>query len=111
MAQQPASPQRPVISDRYLAYLVAFVVLVFLLYVLPEALVFKQYGFAPVEHLADTEANPTLSAILKGLWQDRAQILNPMNNSLVRFFIVTMVVGVVFDGMKRHSPFTRDRSN
>src|SRR5262245_4172421 len=76
------------VSDRYVGYLLLFAVLVFLLYVLPEALVFKQYGFAPVEHLDDTATSPSVGKILRSLWTDRAQVLNPMNNSLIRFFLV-----------------------
>ena len=67
-------------------------------------MIFKKYGFAPVEHIDDLSANPTLGAILSSVWTERAQLLNPMNNSLVRFFLVTMVVGVVFDRVKKYSP-------
>jgi hypothetical protein len=67
-------------------------------------LVFKQFGFAPQDHLLDTGADPSLGAILANLWRDRARVLNPLNNPLVRFFLVTMLVGVVFDKMKKHSP-------
>jgi hypothetical protein len=98
------------ISDRFIGYLLLFTVLVFLLYVLPEVLVFKQYGFAPVERLDDTATNPSFGQILSSLWTDRAQVLNPMNNSLMRFFLVTMVVGVVFDRVKKYWPSMGDGS-
>jgi hypothetical protein len=96
------------VSDRYVGYLLLFGFLVFLLYVVPEVLVFKQSGFAPVEHLADMGTNPSLSQILTNLWTDRAQVLNPMNNALMRFFLVTIVVGVVFDRVKKYWPSTGD---
>ena len=92
------------VSDRFIGYLLLFAVLVFLLYVLPEVLIFKEYGFAPVEHIDDLGRNPTLGAILSSVWTERAQLLNPLNNSLVRFFLVTMLVGVVFDRVKKYSP-------
>ena len=92
------------VTDRFIGYLLLFAVLVFLLYVLPEVMIFKKYGFAPVEHIDDLSANPTLGAILSSVWTERAQLLNPMNNSLVRFFLVTMLVGVVFDRVKKYSP-------
>jgi len=92
------------VTDKYLLYLLLFAVLCFLFYIYPEVMIFKQFGFAPVEHLADTGTNPSLGSILTGLWTDRAQLLNPMNNSLVRFFLVTMIVGVVFDQVKKYSP-------
>jgi len=103
--QQPAT-----VSDKFVGYLLAFLALVVLLYVIPEILVFKRYGFAPVEHIVDTGASPSLGAILSSLWRDRAQVLNPMNNPLVRFFLVTMVVGVVFDQVKKYSPSRGARS-
>jgi hypothetical protein len=96
------SEQQP--SQRFLGYLVAFVLLFFLLYLLPEVLVFERYGFVPVEHIVDAGAHPSLRTILAGVWADRAVLLNPMNNPLVRFFIVTMVVGVVFDGVRKYWP-------
>jgi len=97
------------VSDRFVGYLLLFGFLVFLLYVVPEVLVFKQSGFAPVEHLADTgTTNPSLSQILTNLWTDRAQVLNPMNNALMRFFLVTIVVGVVFDRVRKYWPSTGD---
>jgi len=106
-----SSPDSAVaVSDRYVGYLFVFAVLVFFLYVLPEVLVFKQYGFAPVEHLDDTAANPSVGKILSSLWTDKAQVLNPMNNSLIRFFFVTMIVGVVFDRVRQYWPSTEDRS-
>ena len=118
-APQPANVSRapasaevgPVtrVSDLYLVYVLIFGSLVFLLYVLPEVMIFKQYGFAPVEHL-DTKTSSSLREILSNLWIDRSQLLNPMNNPLVRFFLVTMIVGVVFDQVKKHSPSTRERS-
>jgi len=98
------------VSDRFIVYLIVFLFLVFLLYVLPEVMVFKQYGFAPVEHLVDTGTNPSLGDILTSLWMDRAEVLNPMNNTLVRFFLVTAVVGIVFDRVKQHAPSTGERS-
>ena len=97
------------VSDRFLVYVLIFGSLVFLLYVLPEVMIFKQHGFAPVEHL-DTRTTSSLREILSYLWIDRSQLLNPMNNPLVRFFLVTMLVGVVFDQVKKHLPSTRERS-
>jgi hypothetical protein len=111
--QPPSLPDAagPVtVSDKYVGYLLLFAFLLFLLYIIPEVLVFKQSGFAPTEHLVDTGTSPTLSDIFSSLWTDRAQLLNPMNNSLVRFFLVTMIVGVVFDRVKKHSPATGERS-
>jgi hypothetical protein len=99
------SEQTP--SGRYLGYLTVFLLLVFLLYLLPEALVFKRYGFAPVEHVVDPRTPPSLTTVVSWLWTDRAQLLNPMNNPLVRFFLVTMVVGVVFDRVRKYSPSKR----
>lgn len=104
---EPVGPTTPV-SDRFIGYLLLLAVLIFLLYVLPEMLVFKQNGFAPTEHLAETGTHPSLREILAGLWTDRAEILNPMNNPLVRFFLVTMSVGVVFDRVKKYWPSTRE---
>ena len=98
------------VSDRFIGYLLLFTLVVFLLYVLPEVLVFKQFGFAPVERLVDAATNPSFGKILSSLWTDRAQVLNPMNNSLLRFFLVTMVVGVVFDRVKKYWPSMEDRS-
>jgi hypothetical protein len=92
------------VSDRFVGYLFLFVLLVFLLYVLPEVVILRQYGFAPVEHIDDLGLHPTLGAILSSAWNEKAQFLNPMNNSLVRFFLVTMVVGVVFDRIKKYAP-------
>ena len=98
------------VSDRYVVYLSIFVFLFFLFYILPEVLVFKQYGFAPVEHLVETRGNPSLGSILSNLWTERAQLLNPMNNPLVRFFLVTMLVGAVLDQVKKYSPSPGERS-
>jgi len=67
-------------------------------------LIFKQSGFAPVEHLVESGSNPTLRAILSDLWRDRAQLLNPFHNPLVRFFLVTIVAGVVLDQVKKNAP-------
>jgi hypothetical protein len=96
------SEQQP--SVRYLSSVFVFVFLCFVLYVVPELLVFKQYGFVPVEHIVDAGPHPSLGDILSALWADRAHVLNPMNNPLVRFFIVTMVVGIAFDQVRRHAP-------
>ncbi|HEY7192538.1 MAG TPA: hypothetical protein VH439_02275 [Gemmatimonadales bacterium] len=98
----PAS--EPVASGKYVAYVLVFGVIFFVLYILPEILIFKQSGFAPVEHLVQSGADPTLGAILSDLWRDRAQLLNPLNNPLVRFFLVTIVAGVVLDQVKKHAP-------
>ena len=102
--QPPDRDQEPVVSGKYVAHLLLFVILVFLLYVFPEIMVFKQHGFAPVEHLVDAGPNPTLGGILASMWSDRAELLNPLNNPLVRFFLVTMIVGVVFDQVKKYAP-------
>jgi len=91
-------------SGRYLAWLCVFVFLCFVLYVVPELLVFKLHGFTPVEHIVDSGPHPTLAVILSSLWADRAYVLNPTNNPLVRFFLVTMVVGVAFDQVRRYAP-------
>jgi len=103
-----SSEQRP--SPQYLGYLSVFVFLCFLFYLFPEFLIFKKYGFAPVEHIVDPAAPPTLGAVLADLWADRAHVLNPMNNPLVRFFLVTTVVGVFYDRVKRYAPSTGERS-
>jgi hypothetical protein len=92
------------VTGKYVGYLLLFVVLFFVLYIFPEILIFKQHGFAPVEHIVDTGTNPTLGEILAGMWRDRGQLLNPMNNALVRFFLVTIIIGVVFDQVKKHAP-------
>jgi hypothetical protein len=107
LAAEPA----PKVSDRFVAYLLLLGALIFLLYVLPEVLVFKEHGFAPVEHLVDSGPDPSLSQIVTGMWRDRAEILNPMNNPLVRFFLVTMVVGIVFDRVKQYWPVAGDGEN
>jgi hypothetical protein len=102
--QQPAAPtSEPTVSGKLVAYFLLFVVLVFLLYVFPEFLVFKQYGFAPHDTLANTGPDTSLGGVLASLWRDRGRVLNPMNNPLVRFFLVTIVVGVVYDKMKQYS--------
>jgi hypothetical protein len=98
-------------SARYLGSVLIFTFLFFLFYILPEWLLFKQYGFAPVEHLVATGTHPSLARILSSLWTDRAHLLNPTNNPLVRFFVVTTLVGVVFDQVKKYAPSNRDRSS
>jgi len=91
-------------TGKFLGYFLLFVVLVFLFYIFPEVLIFKQSGFAPVEHIVATGPNPSLGDILANMWRDRAEILNPFNNPLVRFFLVTVLVGAVFDQVKRYMP-------
>lgn len=100
--QTPAA--EPAVSEKFVGYFLLFVVLIFLLYVFPEWLIFKQYGFAPQDTLLQPGSDPSLRSILASLWRERAQVLNPFNNALVRFFLVTMVVGVVYDKMKKYSP-------
>lgn len=95
--------QTPV-SGKFVGYFLLFVVLIFLLYVFPEWLIFKQYGFAPQDTLLQPGSDPSLRGIVASLWQERAKVLNPFNNALVRFFLVTIVVGVVYDKMKKYSP-------
>jgi hypothetical protein len=96
------SEQQP--TPQYFGYLFLFVFLFFLFYLFPELMLYKRYGFAPVEHLVDSGPHPTLETILASLWAERAQLLNPMNNPLVRFFLVTTIVGVVFDGVRKWAP-------
>jgi hypothetical protein len=98
-----AAPE-PAVSGAFVGYFLLFVVLVFLFYIFPEVLVFKNSGFAPVESLKEAENTTSLGAIVANMWRDRALILNPMNNPLVRFFLVTVIVGVVYDRMKQHAP-------
>ena len=100
---QPEQQARPV-TGKFLAYLLLFLVLVVLFYVFPEVLVFKQSGFGPVEHIVDAGPSPSLGGILAGMWRDRTEILNPLNNPLVRFFLVTVLVGAVFDLVKKYAP-------
>ena len=100
----PEHPTEPAVSGKLVAYFLLFVVLIFVLYVFPEWLVFKQYGFAPQDTLLQPGNDPSLRSVLASLWQDRAQVLNPLNNALVRFFLVTIIVGVVYDKMKKYSP-------
>lgn len=102
--QAPAPASEPVVSGKYVAYVLLFVVVFFLLYIVPEILIFKQSGFAPVEHLVESGPNPTLRAILADLWRDRVQLLNPFHNPLVRFFLVTILAGIVLDQIKKNAP-------
>jgi hypothetical protein len=104
MPEQTPSGAEPPVSGRFVGYFLLFVVLIFLLYVFPEWLIFKQYGFAPQDTLLQPGSDPSLRSILASLWQERAKVLNPFNNALVRFFLVTIVVGVVYDKMKQYSP-------
>jgi hypothetical protein len=98
-----AEAEHPV-SGKFVGYFLLFVLLVFVFYVFPEYIIFKRHGFAPVEHLVDTGANPSLGDVFASMWRDRAQLLNPFNNPLVRFFLVTVLVGVVFDKVKKYRP-------
>lgn len=101
----PSAPaSEPVVSGKYVGYVLLFGVIFLFLYIVPEILIFTQTGFAPVEHLVDSGPNPTLRAILSDLWRDRAQLLNPLNNPLVRFFLVTILAGVVLDQVKKNAP-------
>ena len=102
--RQPSPASEPVVSGKYVAYVLLFGVVFFFLYIVPEILIFKQNGFAPVEHLVDSGSNPTLRGILSDLWRDRAQLLNPFHNPLVRFFLVTILAGIVLDQIKKNAP-------
>jgi hypothetical protein len=102
MQPNDQSPDAPV-SGKLVAYFLLFVVLAFLFYVFPEFLIFRQNGFAPVEHIVDPAGPPALGAILAEAWRDRAYILNPLNNPLLRFFIVTILVGAVYDQVKKYA--------
>ena len=102
--QAPAPASEPVVTGKYVGYVLLFGVLFFILYIFPEILIFKQSGFAPVEHLTESGADPGLRDILADLWRDRAQLLNPLNNPLVRFFLVTILAGVVLDQVKKNAP-------
>ena len=102
--QAPPPVPEPVVTGKYVGYVLLFGVIFFILYIFPEILILKQNGFAPVEHLTDSGADPTLGDILSNLWRDRATLINPLNNPLVRFFLVTIVAGVVLDKVKKHAP-------
>ena len=100
-----AQPQpEPQVSGKFMGWFLLFVLLVFVLYVFPEFLIFKQHGFAPQDTLLNAGTDTSLRGILASLWQERARVLNPFNNPLVRFFLVTIVVGVVYDKMKKYLP-------
>lgn len=102
--QAPPPAAEPEVSGKFVGYFLLFVVLIFLLYVFPEWLIFKRYGFAPQDTLLQPGSDPSLRSIVASLWQERAKVLNPFSNALVRFFLVTIVVGVVYDKMKKYSP-------
>jgi len=100
----PAPDTGEVVSGKYVGHLLLFGAIFLFLYIVPELLIFKQSGFAPVEHLVESGPNPSLRDIVSDLWRDRAQLLNPFNNPLVRFFLVTILAGAELDQVKKYAP-------
>ncbi len=85
-----------------LTYLCLFVVLLIFFYVLPEFPTLAHLEDAPRGSLDVPVADGTaLADVANGLWQHLGEILHPLTNPLIRFFLVTSLAGLVLDQLTR----------
>lgn len=86
----------------YLVYLCLFVLLATYFYVLPEIPTLMHLGAAPRGsldmHVAEGIA---LADVANGLRRDLTEIIHPLTNPLIRFFLATSLVGLVLDQVIR----------
>ncbi len=86
----------------YLFYLCLFVLLATFFYVLPEIPTLMHLEAAPRGSLDVSVAEGVaLTDVAGGLWRHLIKIIHPLTNPLIRFFLVTSLVGLVLDQVIR----------
>ena len=86
----------------YLSYLCLFLLLATYFYVLPEIPTLTHFEAAPRGSLDVPVAEGiALADVANGLWRDLTEIIHPLTNPLIRFFLVTSLAGLVLDRLIR----------
>lgn len=90
---------------RYVVYLSLFISLVLLFYILPELVQIFRLDFAANGSFTEPPfPGSGIAAIGAALREKWPEIVNPLRNSLTRFFIVTMFVGWALDRVREYRP-------
>lgn len=85
-----------------LSYLFLFVLLLIFFYVLPEIPTLTHLNDAPRGSLDVPVADGTaLPDVATALWRHLAEIIHPLSNPLIRFFLVTSLAGLILDQLIR----------
>lgn len=86
----------------HLSYLCLFILLAIFFYVLPEIPTLTHLDAAPRGSLdVPVVEGVALADVANGLWSHFVEIIHPLTNPLIRFFLVTSLVGVVLDQANR----------